>query len=654
MLDARSGSREAASPAHRTGGHLLSRAALEDPKGGASRRWDEAPAAAHRQPVTRRSILLTAILVGLAAAPVPNRANAAQPSHGIAMHGEPKYAADFGHLQYVNPDAPKGGELRRAARGTFDNLNPFLIKGVPARGRHLVFESLLKRAWDEPFSLYGLIAETVEVPDDRSSITFTLRPEARFHDGRRITVDDVVFSWETLRAKGRPNHRLYYKKVRHIERPDERAVRFVFDAASPDRELPLILGLMPIISRSYYAEVEFEKTTLVPPVGSGPYRIEKVDAGRSIVYRRDPHYWGRDLAINRGQHNFDRIRYDYYRDGDVMMEAFKAGEYDLRLEFSGRRWAVAYDFPAVAEGRVKREVLPNGRPSGMSALIFNSRREIFADRRVRYALSHAFDFETVNKMLLHGAYRRTRSIFDNSELASHGVPRGRERDLLEPFRGSLPPELFEKPYRPPGVEGGIRANLRAAMRILAGAGWVVRDEVLRRAEDGLEMTFEILLVNPADEKIALAFARNLRRLGIEARVRTVDTAQFQYRTSTYDFDMIIYRWGMSLSPGNEQAFYWGTQAAGQEGTRNYPGIRNPAVDELIDLMTEARGRDVFVDVVRAMDRILLWGFYFIPLYHLQDDRVAYWDRFGRPEVTPLYGIVVETWWEDPDKAQNNR
>ena len=602
-------------------------------------------------PPRRLTPVLVWLLVVLVAGGV--RSATAQ-SHGIAMHGEPKYDAGFRHLDYVNPDAPKGGELRRAVTGTFDNLNPFIIKGVPARGRHLVFESLLKRAWDEPFSLYGLIAQSIEVPDDRSSVTFALRPEARFHDGRPVTVDDVVFSWETLKEHGRPNHRLYYRQVRHIERPDPRSIRFVFDTASPDRELPLIMGLMPILSKSYYASVEFERTTLVPPVGSGPYRVESVDAGRGITYRRDPDYWGRHLPINRGQHNFDRIRYDYYRDGDVMMEAFKAGEYDFRLEFSGKRWATAYDFPAVADGRVKLERLPHGRPSGMSALVFNMRREIFADRRVRYGLAHAFDFASINKTLLHGAYKRTGSIFDNSELGSRGVPRARELDLLEPFRGQLPRELFEVPYRPAAVDGGTRANLKAALRLLAEAGWEVRNGSLRRAEDGLPMAFEILLVDPANEKIALSFARSLERLGVEARVRTVDTSQYQYRLTAYDFDMIVYRWGMSLSPGNEQAFYWGTQAAGQEGTRNYPGIRDPVVDRLIDLMTKARERDVFVDIVRAMDRVLLWGHYFIPLYHLEDDGVAYWDRFGRPDVTPLYGIVVESWWEDPDKAGVNR
>ncbi len=589
-------------------------------------------------------IVLAALLVG-------GMRSAAAQSHGIAMHGAPKYEAGFDHLDYVNPSAPKGGELWRAVTGIFDNLNPFIINGVPAHGRHLVFESLLKRTWNEPFSLYGLIAESIEVPDDRSSVTFVLRPEARFHDGSPITVDDVVFSWETLKENGRPNHRLYYRQVRSVERPDARSVRFIFDAASPDRELPLIMGLMPILSKAYYTAVTFEETTLDPPLGSGPYRVESVDAGRSIVYRRDPDYWGRDLPINRGQHNFDRIRFDYYRDGDVMLEAFKAGEYDLRQEYSAKRWATAYDFPAAADGRVKLDRLPHGRPSGMFAFVFNTRREIFADRAVRHALAHAFDFAWVNKTLLHGAYVRTHSIFDNSELGSRGIPDGRERDLLEPHRERLPRELFEDTYRPLAVDGSIRANLKAARRLLAEAGWAVHEGSLQRVADGLPMAFEILLVDPANEKIALSFTRNLERLGVKVRVRTVDTSQYQYRLNVYDFDMIIYRWGMSLSPGNEQAFYWGTQAAGQEGTRNYPGIRDPAVDKLIDLMTKARDRDAFVDIIRAMDRVLLWGHYFVPLYHLNDDRIAYWDKFGRPEVTPLYGIVLEAWWEDSDKAE---
>ena len=579
---------------------------------------------------------------------------AAAGGHGIAMHGSPKYGAGFEHFDYVNPDAPKGGEFRRALTGTFDSLNPFIIKGVRAYGRHLVFETLTRRAWDEPFSLYGLVAESIEVPDDRSSVTFTLRPEARFHDGSPITVDDVVFSWETLKEQGRPNHRLYYRQVRRVERPGARAVRFVFDAESTDRELPMLMGLMPILSKSYYESVAFDETTLEPPLGSGPYRIERVEPGRTVVYRRDPDWWGRNLAVNRGQYNFDRIRYDYYRDADVMMEAFKAGDYDFRNEPSAARLATGYDFPAVVEGRVRVERLPHGRPSGMHALVFNSRREIFADRTVRYALAHAFDFEWINKTLLHGAYVRTGSIFDNSELGSRGVPEGGELALLEPFRDRLPPELFERPYVPPGKGGSPRANLRKARRLLAGAGWTVRDGELRRESDGLPMAFEILLVRPGNEKIALEFARSLERLGAEARVRTVDTAQYQNRRNAYDFDMLIYRWGVSLSPGNEQAFYWGSSAADEEGTRNYPGVRDPVVDSLVKRMTNVRAREDFVDTIRAMDRVLLWGHYFVPLYHRNDDHVAWWDKFDRPEVTPLYGTVVETWWEDSAKAARLR
>ena len=575
----------------------------------------------------------------------------AAPAHGIAMHGSPKYGPVFAHLDYVNPDAPKGGEMRRAATGTFDNLNPFIIKGVVAHGRHLAFESLLKRTWDEPFSLYGLIAESIDVPDDRSSAAFRLRPEARFHDGSPITVDDVIFSWETLKEQGRPNHRLYYNKVRKIERPDARTIRFLFDTEVPDRELPLILGLMPILSKAYYSSVTFEETTLTPPLGSGPYMIESVDAGRGIVYRRNPDYWGKDLPINRGQHNVDRISYDYYRDDEVMLEAFRAGEYDLRQELSATRWATSYDFPAVDDGRVRLEQLSHGRPSGMFALVFNARRPVFAERAVRYALSLAFDFEWINKALLQGAYVRTNSIFDNSELGSRGLPEGGVLELLEPHRDQLPPELFDTVYHAPAVEGGLRANLAHARRLLAGAGWIIEDGSLRRAADGLPMAFEILLVNPGNEKIGLALARNLKRLGVETKVRTVDTAQYQYRRNVYDFDMIIYRWGMSLSPGNEQAFYWGADSADQEGTRNYPGIRDPVVDALIARMTEARAREDFVDVVRAMDRVLMWGHYLIPLYHLNDDRFAYWDKYGRPEVTPLYGAVLDTWWEEPGKAE---
>ena len=565
--------------------------------------------------------------------------------HGIAMHGAPKYDAGFDHLDYVNPDAPKGGTIRLAVQGTFSSLNPFIIKGVPVRGRHLTFESLMKRTWDEPFSLYGLLAESVEVPEDRSSALFVLRPEAKFHDGSPVTVDDVVFSWRTLRDLGRPNLQLYYRQVERVEQPGPRSVRFVFDAASRDRELPLIIGLMPILSKSYYLAVPFDETTMEPPLGSGPYRVETVDPGRSVTYRRDPDYWGRDLPVNHGQHNFDRVRYDYYRDGNTMMEAFSAGEYDVRFETSEKRWATAYEFPAVRDGRVKLEHQPHGRPSGMFAFVFNSRRALFANPAVRHALAHAFDFGWVNETLLYGAYVRTRSVFANSVLASRGLPHGEELAVLEPYRDLLPGEVFEQAYRPAGGTGDIRADLKLALSMLSEAGWVVRDGMLTQTGSGRSMAFEILLVDPRNEKIALAFARNLERLGADVTVRTVDTPQYQYRLNTYDFDVIMYRWGVSLSPGNEQAYYWGSAAATQEGSRNYAGVRNAAVDALIEQMTRERERDAFVHTVRALDRVLLWGHHFVPLYHLNEDRVAHWDRFGRPAVSPLYGIVTETWWD---------
>lgn len=570
---------------------------------------------------------------------------AAAHDHGIAMHGVPKYEAGFERLDYVDPDAPKGGTIRHAVRGTFNSLNPFIIKGVPARGRHLTFESLMKRTWDEPFSLYGLIAESMAVPEDRSSVLFVLRPEARFHDGSAITVDDVEYSWRTLRDFGRPNLQLYYRQVERIERPGPRSVRFVFAAGGRDRELPLIMGLMPILSKSYYTTVPFDETSLTPPLASGPYRVHHIDPGRSITYQRDPDYWGRHLPVNRGQYNFDRVRYDYYRDGNVMMEAFTAGQYDIRFETSEKRWATTYEFPAVTDGRVKLEQLPHGRPSGMFAFVFNTRRPLFADRAVRQALAHAFDFAWVNETLMHGAYVRTRSIFANSPLASRDLPRPEELALLEPFRGSLPGEVFDDAYRPPGGSGNIRTDLKAAQNILSAAGWTVQDGTLTQAGNGQPMAFEILLVDSRNEKIALAFARNLARLGVNVEVRTVDTAQYQYRLNTFDFDVIMYHWGVSLSPGNEQAYYWGSAAALQEGTRNYAGVRVPAVDALIERMTREHERDAFVHAVRALDRVLLWGHHFVPLYHMNEDRVAYWDKFGRPDSTPLYGIVTESWWE---------
>ena len=570
----------------------------------------------------------------------------AEPMHGIAMHGAPTYAPDFDHLSYVNPDAPKGGELRRGLQGTFDSLNPFILKGSPAAGRHHVFESLLKRVWDEPFTLYGLIAETVETPEDRSWVEFTLRPEARFHDGTPITVDDVVFTYETLRAQGRANMRLFYSKVARVDRVGARGVRFTFDPAQADRELPLLMGLMPIISKAYYADRTFDETTLEAPLGSGPYRVASVDPGRIITYERVADYWGKDLAINRGQDNFATIRYEYFRDGNVLMEAFKSGAFDFRAEGSAVQWATGYDFPAAHDGQVKREELTNQRPAGMRALVFNSRRELFADPKVRQALGFAFDFEWINANLLHSAFERTTSFFANSELAAHGAPSPDELALLERWRGQVPDAVFDDAVIPPVTDGSgnVRGNLRIARRLLQEAGWVVRDGAMVRASDGTPFAFDILLVFPENERIALTFARNLARLGIKAGVRTVDTAQYEFRRQTYDYDMIVHTWRISLSPGNEQAHYWGAAAADQPGTRNYIGIKSAAVDWLIDQVTNSADRRQLVTAMRALDRVLRAGHYVVPLYHQQVDRVAYWNKFARPDVIPTYGFVLESWW----------
>ena len=412
----------------------------------------------------------------------------------------------------------------------------------------------------------------------------------------------------------------------------------------------MLMGLMPILSKSYYESVAFDETTLEPPLGSGPYRIESVDPGRGIVYRRDPDWWGRDLAVNRGQYNFDRIRYDYYRDADVMMEAFKAGDYDFRNEPSAARLATGYDFPAVVEGRVRVESLPTGDPPACTP--WSSTAAGRSSRTARFATP------SPTRSTSSGSTRPCCTAPTSAPGASSTTPssvragfrRAASWPCWSPSGTGSPPSSSSAPTSPPGKGGSLRANLRKARRLLAGAGWTVRDGELRRESDGLPMAFEILLVRPGNEKIALEFARNLERLGVEARVRTVDTAQYQNRRNAYDFDMLIYRWGMSLSPGNEQAFYWGSSAADEEGTRNYPGVRDPVVDSLIKRMTNVRAREDFVDTIRAMDRVLLWGHYFVPLYHRNDDHVAWWDKFDRPEVTPLYGTVVEAWWEDSAKA----
>ena len=574
----------------------------------------------------------------------------AAPEHAITMLGSAKYASGFDHFDYVNADAPKGGDLRLHALGSFDTLNPYIVRGKPAAGVHhgfgMYFETLAKRSRDEPFTLYGLLAESIETPGDRGWVEFTLHPDAAFSDGAPLTVADVIFSWEILKTKGLPNARATWSRVTTVAETGSRRVRFTF-ADNTDRELPLLIaGFMPILSKDWWATREFGTTTLEPPLASGPYVIEEVDPGRKIVYRRNPDYWGRARAVNRGQHNFDRIQYDYFRDASVALEAFKAGDYDLRFEGDATRWATQYAFPAANVGRVDLSVLSTGTPSGLSALTFNLRKPKFADLRVREALTNAFDFEWINKALLHDGYRRTTSMFTGSDMAPVGPPEGTELALLEPWRGKIPNAVFGPPYSPPATDGAgrPRANLKRAAALLDAAGWTIQDGKRMNAA-GNSFRLEITIRRPSNEKIALAYARNLKRIGIDAPVRLVESAQFQGMIDTYDFDMVFGFWGVTLSPGNEQQNYWGAQTSNQPGGRNWAGVSDPAVDAMINALGAAKSRNELVAAARALDRILMWNHYVLPLYHDPGQRLARWSRIVRPDIVPVYGLRLETLWD---------
>jgi microcin C transport system substrate-binding protein len=594
--------------------------------------------------------LLPLLLLGTVVAPAAGQPVKAAPAHGLSMYGDLKYGPGFRHFDYVNPRAAKGGSVKLPAIGTFDTLNPFILKGVPAAGLGQVFDTLMVNSADEPFSEYGLVAETVETPPDRSWVVFTLRPQARFHDGTPITVDDVVWTFETLQTKGQPFYRSYYGQVARVEAAGPRRVRFSFKPGV-NRELPLILGQMPVLPKAWWAGRDFAKTTLEPPLGSGPYRVVAVDPGRSITYGRVTDYWAAELPVNVGRFNFGEIRYDYYRDGTVALEAFKGGAYDLRQENSAKNWATAYQVPAVRDGRIRKEHIPNEIPTGMQGFFYNTRREMFRDPRVRQALAAAFDFEWTNAHLFYGDYTRTESYFSNSELAARGRPTEAELAVLAPFRGRVPDAVFTEAYRAPStVPGGLRPNLVAALRLLAEAGWVVRDMHLVNAATGQPLAFEILLDDPTWERITLPFVANLKKLGVVARVRTVDSAQYEYRLKHFDFDMTLGLFAQSLSPGNEQADFWGSEAARTPGSRNLAGVSDPVVDALIAQIIAAPDRAALVARTRALDRVLLWSHYVIPHWHITAFRVAYWNRFGRPARPPKYELGFDTWWIEPRKA----
>ena len=576
----------------------------------------------------------------------------AEEVHGIAMHGKPKYEINFTNLDYVNPNAPKGGVVKFGSYGSFDNLNRVAFKGSKAAGLGYVNDTLMRRVWDEAFTMYGLIAEYVEMPEDRSSITFYLNPKATFHDGSPITREDVLFSLETFQTKGTPNQKKTYGKVISTEMIGDNGIKMTF-VDNEDKELPLIVaGFLPIIPKKFYSNIDVTKTFLDIPLGSGPYAIDNVDPGRQITYTRVENYWAKDLPVNKGLYNFDKIIYDYYKDSNVLVEAFKVNEYDFRREYNVKRWLSEYNFKAVQNGEVVLEEMNNDRPVGMNGLVLNTRKEIFNNRKVRLALSYAYDHEWINKTIYQNAYVRTDSYFDNSPLASSGLPSEQELELLNPWKDQLPKEIFTENFVPPSTDGSgnDRTNLLKAKNILEQEGWIIENGKLTK--NGKEFTFEFLIVSPSDEKIALAYQSNLKKLGITMELRTVDSSQYQARLLNYDFDMIKRYWGVSLSPGNEQQFYWGSEVGKKDGSRNYAGIDSPVVDALIKNLINATDREELTTAIHALDRVLLWGHYVVPLYHSNKDRIAYWNFFEYPDKIPLYGIVIESWWLNKDKQIN--
>ena len=562
-------------------------------------------------------------------------------------------SADFAVSPYANPDAPKGGRLVQGVLGTFDSLNPLIVKGLAVQAiRGYVIESLMARGYDEPFTLYGLLARTVETDDARSYVTFSLDPAAHFSDGTPVTAEDVVFSWQLLRDHGRPSHRTYYAKVAKAESLDPRTVRFDL-SGSNDRELPLILGLMPVLPKHAIDVATFEDTTLAKPVGSGPYVVADVDPGKSVTLKRDPNYWGSARPINRGLWNFAELRFDYYRDANAYFEGFKTGLYDVHSENDPSRWQTGYDVPAVRDGRIIKDVFSTGLPKLSSAFVFNTRRPIFSDRRVRRAISLLFDAEWVNHNFFFDLYRRSASFFDGSELSAYHRPADeRERALLRPFADAVRADVLDGTWSPPVADGSgrDRNNLRQALALLGAAGYELKGTTLRERSSGKPISFEIMVTSRDDERLALALSSNLARAGIEARVRPVDAVQYDQRRISFDFDMIENRWEQSLSPGNEQSVYWGSAAAGEDGSRNYMGVRSPAIDAMIAAMLRARERADFVAAVRALDRLLISGCYVVPLFYLPEQWVARWAFIAHPAHTSLYGYLPETWWYQPKRA----
>jgi peptide/nickel transport system substrate-binding protein len=588
-----------------------------------------------------------ALCAALLAGGTPAGAELGPPVGAIAMHGQPELKADFTHLPYVNPDAPKGGRLDLAYLGAFDSLNPYNVKALSTAQGLVgnVYQTLMTRSRDEPFTLYGLIAQSVETDAARDAVVFRLNPAAHFSDGAPITSADVVFTFNLLKAKGRPQQRAAYSLVRSVDAPDERTVRFDLSGAN-DQELPLTLAMMPVLSRAHTDAEHFEDQTLQIPVASGPYRIAEVKPGERLVLERDPNYWGRNMPIEKGLYNFDTIRIDYFRDANAMFEAFKAGLIDYRIEDSATRWRSQYDFPAARDGRVVTAAIPNGLPKGVSGFAFNTRRRMFSDPRVREALASMFEFEWINANLYAGAYRRSEGFFDDSELSSIGRPASeRERALLAPFPGAVRGDVMEGRWRAPVSDGTgrDRAEARRAINELQGEGYVLRGGSLVDGR-GKPLAFEITVKDREEERLALAYARNLARIGVAASVRLVDEVQFERRRTRFDFDMMPGTWTASPSPGIEQRGRWGSASANAEGAYNIAGVASPAIDAMIAAVLAAKSGEDLVAAVRALDRVLISGFYIVPLFYAPETWIAYSSKLGRPAVTPLFGVDLAAWW----------
>jgi len=593
--------------------------------------------------VTSLALAVTSF-VSHADSPIPETP---APVHGIAMHGEVKYPSDFDHFDYVNPTAPKGGHLKLSAVANgFDSFNPFVVRGVAAAGiSTYVYDTLMVASDDEPFSAYGLIAESLEVPEDRSYVIFNLREEARFQDGEPITAEDVAFSFRILTTEGHPFYRNYYSDIESVSVEDGHRVRFDF-GETENRELPLIIGQMPVLPAHYWQGRDFEGNGLNIPVGSGAYRISSFDAGRSLTFERVPDYWAAKLPVRRGRFNFNKITYEYYSDDTVALESFKAGNFDFRQETSAKNWATAYTGTPFENGSITKAAIEHHRPTGMQGFIFNTRKDVFKNPKVRKALAYGFDFEWANRNLFYGQYTRTDSFFENSELAANGLPSGRTLEILEPFREQLSPDVFNKVYTPPdtGKSRSVRDNLKQALKLLTEAGYGIQGGKMVHKETGKPLTFEILLAQKSFERVVLPFTQNLKKLGIDVTVRLVDTSQYIRRVRSFDFDMITQVLPQSDSPGNEQRDYWHSSNVDVEGSRNTIGVNDPVVDELIDMVIQAPDRDELVHRVRALDHVLLHGYYVIPHWHLSKDRVAYWNHLERPDVTPDSGIDLNNWW----------